>query len=609
MSDEHLTPSVVKHAQLAELQFPDRPFVPSDRRPTQTISQLMAEIDALVSGKYRLHFLLRAEIGEVRENSKVMTYALIERRDGKTLTIKGKVWSRDVGAVTSDFVALHGKPPETGMKVTVSVRPEYNGVFGSTIELWIASFETTYELGDVERERQRIREVLKARGLWERNKRTPTPLDFFRVLVICGAGSKGLYDFKETADVLSQLSLVDFIYVQVSLQGPNMPPNVCAAFDKAAQIHSVSPLDAIALVRGGGDWSGIDELNNHAIAVKLAEAPVPVLLGVGHEDDCTILDQIAHSSFGTPSKTIGYIRQVVMDATANALAHLRRISEMLARMTSSREANLRHSTGGRISPVARARLNALHSKTADLRGDIRVALTHSLTHVESGAARSKTQVRNAAAGVIAESDKGISIQLGRLANRLARSLASLESENEKTQVRIYRCVETTLTRSDKTLSGVRTTIARLARAATSSHEEDFARSMERIRTAARSQIDSVAKQRLATPVIRASTSALVRVRAGLDKEKRRHDASATRRRTLVAGAVMAVAAVVMFIAAGHLAGLVAAVAAVAVVGYLEWIAKSRKRRRALELVTLESRAQRIASGFQDIQAAAIHSQY
>ena len=126
-------------------------------------------------------------------------------------------------------------------------------------------------------------------------------------------------------DRLERLSLVRFHYFPATFEGPNAESSLLEAFNKALALHDARPLDAIAIVRGGGGRQGLMSLSTELLARTICLSPVPVLTGIGHADDEIFLDEMCWRSFDTPSKVIGFIRDTVRD---RAQAHEKAFQEM-----------------------------------------------------------------------------------------------------------------------------------------------------------------------------------------------------------------------------------------------------------------------------------------
>ncbi|MCB1660024.1 MAG: exodeoxyribonuclease VII large subunit, partial [Pseudomonadales bacterium] len=157
----------------------------------------------------------------------------------------------------------------------------------------------------------------------ELNRALPTPCDFEQVLVIAPENAAGLGDFKKDADALQMEGVCRFIYHHCLFQSTQAPIAIQQTLKKALKSWSesmLSPPDAIVIIRGGGAVNDLAYLNDYDLAALLCKRKVPVWVGIGHERDKTILDEVAHRSFDTPSKVIAGIRNVIVQNTQEAKA-------------------------------------------------------------------------------------------------------------------------------------------------------------------------------------------------------------------------------------------------------------------------------------------------
>jgi exodeoxyribonuclease VII large subunit len=135
----------------------------------------------------------------------------------------------------------------------------------------------------------------------------PPPLDFVRVAVISPETSAGLGDFQRESDRLQTATLCEFTFFRATFQGLDAPSSIRTAVQNALAAHRQSPFDALVVIRGGGSVTDLAWLNDLQLATVLCLCPLPVFTGIGHERDQTILDDIAHIRFDTPSKVALHI--------------------------------------------------------------------------------------------------------------------------------------------------------------------------------------------------------------------------------------------------------------------------------------------------------------
>src|SRR5690606_37877638 len=196
------------------------------------------------------------------------------------------------------------------IKLLVQVRPSFKAQYGFSLE--ILDIDPDFTLGDLEAKKREIRTRLQQEGLWGRNKGLAQPWDYQRVLVLAPQGAAGLGDFQAEAVRLQTYGICRFTYCFSRFQGEGaareMKASLLQAFEEWAR---PLPGDAVVIIRGGGAVNDLAWLNDYELARAVCEMPVPVLTGIGHERDSTVLDEIANIRFDTPSKVIAGIERAI----------------------------------------------------------------------------------------------------------------------------------------------------------------------------------------------------------------------------------------------------------------------------------------------------------
>ena len=254
------------------------------------LSKLLAGVAAAVDLAFRQGVWTSAEI--VGVNGDPHVYLELAERDAHgTLVAKARavVWSRDVERVLGSFQAATGVRLAAGIKVLVRARPEFSAQYG--LSLHIDSIDSNYTLGDLEAKKRQIRQALKMEGIFDRNRQLPTPWDFRNLLVVSPPRAAGLGDFARDADRLQQHGLCEATYAHSRFEGEGAPTLIREAMASALAAWAGATLpDAIVIIRGSGAVNDLAWLNDLELARFVCLCPVPVLTGIGHERDSTVLD-------------------------------------------------------------------------------------------------------------------------------------------------------------------------------------------------------------------------------------------------------------------------------------------------------------------------------
>ncbi|MEY8703368.1 exodeoxyribonuclease VII large subunit, partial [Francisella philomiragia] len=212
------------------------------------------------------------------------------------------------------FSQATGETLKTDMKVLFKVAVNYHTSFG--LSLNIIDIDPAFTLGDRQARKIEILQNLSKKGILEKNKVLNMPGDFTNVAVITSMTAAGKGDFFEEADKLQDLNLCNFDIYEAKMQGAECAKSVSTALTKISAI--ADKYDAIVLIRGGGSQADLDWFNNILPAESICNSKIPVLVGIGHERDSTVLDEICTKRFDTPSKVINYIATTIVDNALNA---------------------------------------------------------------------------------------------------------------------------------------------------------------------------------------------------------------------------------------------------------------------------------------------------
>ncbi|MDY5360216.1 MAG: exodeoxyribonuclease VII large subunit, partial [Sodaliphilus sp.] len=180
-----------------------------------------------------------------------------------------------------------------------------------------------FTLGDMERQRQEILNRLTQEGIIGQNKTVPVPPVLQRIAIVSAAGAAGYGDFmKQLTDNKYGVCFYPCLF-QATMQGVKTVPTVLAALDKVEQNQHL--FDCVVIIRGGGGTEELNSFDNYDLAHRVATFPLPVIVGIGHERDITVLDYVAGIRVKTPTAAAEHI---ILQA-ANALAHIGDLSNQV----------------------------------------------------------------------------------------------------------------------------------------------------------------------------------------------------------------------------------------------------------------------------------------
>jgi exodeoxyribonuclease VII large subunit len=294
-----------------------------------SLTDLMAKVKGVIDRGMPDAVWVRAEVSELRGKNGHLYLTLTERNERGDVLVnsKGIIWRSLAEPITRKFVQATGEGLKTDIKILCLVRVRFDPYFG--LDLIIEDVDPSYTLGDLAAKLARIREWLVKDLLYERNRSLSTPFEFVRVVVISPETSAGLGDFRRETDRLHEAGLCTFLFFGATFQGIDAPSSIRTAVNEALAAHRQRPFDAMVVIRGGGSVTDLAWLNDLELARLICRAPIPVFTGIGHERDSTILDEIAHRRFDTPSKVALHITQTIRDNAIAALSALDRINSQM----------------------------------------------------------------------------------------------------------------------------------------------------------------------------------------------------------------------------------------------------------------------------------------
>ena len=251
-------------------------------------------------------YWLEAEIGQIGENNGHCYLEFIQKIEGHNTPVaraKAKCWRNVWGSVRPYFEHTTGQTLTLGMKVLVLVHPDFHEAFGFS---WIVDdIDPRFTLGDMARRRQEIIRQLKAEGVFDLNRELPLPLFTQRIAVISSSTAAGYGDFCRQLEENTRGFRFSVTLYESLMQGEGVERSIISALDKI-NAH-IDDYDCVVIIRGGGatsDMSGFDSL---LLAENVANFPLPVITGIGHDRDECILDMVSHTRVKTPTAAAAFL--------------------------------------------------------------------------------------------------------------------------------------------------------------------------------------------------------------------------------------------------------------------------------------------------------------
>lgn len=294
-----------------------------------SLSEYLATVQEVIRVTFDEAIWVKAEIRNLSIKGGHYYLELAEKEEDSDKVIascKATIWKFSAAKMVLKFERESGVELSRDLNVLIKVKAVFSPQYGFSVN--IEAIDPSYTLGDLARRYQQILERLTSEGLLNKNKLLPAPFDIQNVLVIAPENAAGLGDFKKDADALDQAGVCHFVYHSATFQGNTAATSISEALANALRQWAKdlnTPPDIIVIIRGGGAVNDLAYLNDYNLAALLCKRSVPIWVGIGHEKDRTILDEVANRSFDTPSKVIGGIRNLIVERTQDVLNSLHKI--------------------------------------------------------------------------------------------------------------------------------------------------------------------------------------------------------------------------------------------------------------------------------------------
>ena len=352
-----------------------KPCTPSAK--ALTLYELNTLVREAIASAMDRDYWVEAELSEVREVRGHCFMELVQKdlfSPTPVARASAKCWKTTWTRIRPRFEAITGQPLRPGMKVMLLVHPDFHEAYGFS---WIVSdVDPTYTLGDMARKRMEIINQLKAEGVFDLQKELPLPLFSQHIAVISSENAAGYGDFcSQVSNNDYGFSFMPVLFAAV-MQGDGVEQSIVAALN--AINAEADRFDVVVIIRGGGataDMSGFDTL---LLAENVANFPLPVITGIGHERDECVLDMVSHTRVKTPTAAAA----LLVDNLAQVWAHVtdcqRTITQLVGQRMASEPSRLdRLST--RLTTLIHDRLTHEQFRLSSLATSLKPAAEYLLT--------------------------------------------------------------------------------------------------------------------------------------------------------------------------------------------------------------------------------------
>jgi exodeoxyribonuclease VII large subunit len=270
-----------------------------------TLFELNEQVKETLANAFPSTVWVIAEVSELKENRNGHCYLELIEKQGAEIIARSRatIWSYTYRMLKPYFETTTGQYFAQGIKILVQVSVEYHSSFG--LSLNIKDIDPIYTVGDMAMQRKEIINRLQSEGVFEMNKELQLPLVPQKIAVISSATAAGLQDF------MNQLENNEFGFkfytklFQATMQGTDAVPSIINSLERIFEYEDF--FDAVVIIRGGGATADLSSFDNYDLAFNITQFPLPVITGIGHEKDDTIIDLVAHTRMKTPTAVAEFL--------------------------------------------------------------------------------------------------------------------------------------------------------------------------------------------------------------------------------------------------------------------------------------------------------------
>ncbi|MCM1150913.1 MAG: exodeoxyribonuclease VII large subunit, partial [Alistipes senegalensis] len=272
-----------------------------------TLRELQRAVGRTLEEAFEMPLWVSAEISEIKVNYTGHCYLELVEKGGAngvpTAQARAMIWNNRYPALAARFETETGRRLGAGLRILAKALVTYHELYGFSLQ--ITDIDPAYTLGDMECQRQETIRRLQEEGVWEMNRQLPAPAALQRIAVVSSAHAAGYRDFckeLERSPYAFRLTLFDAF-----VQGTEAENSIVEALGRIACRQE--EFDAVALIRGGGSVSDLNCFNAYRLCAHVAQFPLPVLTGIGHDKDTSVADMVAYAAHKTPTAVAGWLAE------------------------------------------------------------------------------------------------------------------------------------------------------------------------------------------------------------------------------------------------------------------------------------------------------------
>lgn len=306
-----------------------------------TLTELCSLIGEALEDSLAPSYWVQAEISSLSERGGHLYLELVDTPPsggrgafsggrGTTAKMRATCWAGTKELLMAYFESETGQTLQAGMTVLVEVEVQWHAVYG--LSLSIIGIDPAYTIGAIARQRQQTIAQLKADGLWDAQQLLTLPTLIRRIAVVSSPSAAGYEDFKHQLE--SSPFRFETTLFGATMQGEGAANSILAALEEIAIVNRKSSnrtsFDAVVIIRGGGATSDLSCFDQYTLCAVCAQFELPVISGIGHTRDISVLDMVAHEALKTPTAVAEWLihrQEEQLNRVTDLMVRLRRTAE------------------------------------------------------------------------------------------------------------------------------------------------------------------------------------------------------------------------------------------------------------------------------------------
>ena len=305
-----------------------------------TLFDLQSRIGTAIEGSVSGRYWVKAETGEVKANTSGHCYVDLIDKEDESSGVRAKasaiIWASTFKMLKPYFETTTGRSLERGMNILVSVHVQYSALYG--LSLIISDIDPSFTIGEQEMLRAKTIQRLKEEGMMDMNAALGMPELPRRIAVISSETAAGYRDFVNHLVENEYGFRFHIELFQSPMQGGSAPTGVISALDAVAS--RIEEFDLVMIIRGGGSVQDLIPFDDYELALNIAQFPLPVVTGIGHDHDFHVADMVAYRWVKTPTAAADFIVDIFAREEQQLIFLSRRVSLSLQNKLTEEESAL-----------------------------------------------------------------------------------------------------------------------------------------------------------------------------------------------------------------------------------------------------------------------------